>query len=295
MQSKDRVSIPAVSPDTGRLRYEETDLSSLQGSPVHFVCGIYLVCVRGECTVSTGAENFHLSSETELIFLAGTLLERLSATADFKAKVLFIPKGVYLKAMLPIDTPYLNYADEHPCYKHTGDVRSRMTWKQVCVWMDTAKMLFSGHYRTQFPDLLELDYLQAFLIWLFGTVPEKLVDQSPSSRMQLICRHFLQLLREHASQEHSASFYAAKLCISPRYLHMATTMCLNGKSPKQLIEDQLLSEVQVLLNDLTLTVTEIAERLHFPDQSYLTRFFKRRTGMSPREYRQATVAKYLTE
>ena len=67
---------------------------------------------------------------------------------------------------------------------------------------------------------------------------------------------------------------------------MATTMCLNGKSPKQLIEDQLLSEVQVLLNDLTLTVTEIAERLHFPDQSYLTRFFKRRTGMSPREYRQ---------
>ena len=262
MQSKDRVSIHAVSPDTGRLRYEETDLSSLQGNPVHFVCGIYLVCVRGECTVSTGAENFLLSSETELIFLAGTLLERLSATADFKAKVLFIPKGVYLKAMLPIDTPYLNYADEHPCYKHTGDVRSRMTWKQVCVWMDTAKMLFSGHCRTQFPDLLELDYLQAFLIWLFGTVPEKLVDQSPSSRMQLICRHFLQLLREHASQ---------------------------------LIEDQLLSEVQVLLNDLTLTVTEIAARLHFPDQSYLTRFFKRRTGMSPREYRQATVAKYLTE
>ena len=108
---------------------------------MHFVCGIYLVCVRGVCEVSTGAETFRLCDETELIFLSGTLLQRLSASPDFKARMLLIPKDVFLKAMLPIDTPYLNYADSHPCYTHTPDVRSRMTWKQVCVWMDAARML----------------------------------------------------------------------------------------------------------------------------------------------------------
>lgn len=276
----------AILPDTGRLRYEETDLSFLESSPVHFVCGIYLICVRGRCEVSTGAETFILSDETELIFLAGTLLQRVSATPDFKVRMLLIPREVYIRAMLPIDTPYLNYADEHPCYKHTQDIRSRLTWKQVCVWMDTAKMFFSGSYRSQYMDILEFDYLQAFLIWLFGTVPEKLENESQYTRQQQLCQRFLQLLREYAPKEHTAAFYAEKLCISPRYLHKATTMCLGGKSPKQLIEGQLLAETKVLLSNPSLTVTEIAEQLSFPDQSYLTRFFKRHTGMSPRQFRQ---------
>ena len=153
--------------------------------------------------------------------------------------------------------------------------------------MDMAAMLFSGDWSSQYMDLMENDFLQSFLIWLFGTVPEKIEIQSGSTRQQQLCQQFLQLIREYGTQEHSASFYADRLCISPRYLHRATTMCLNGRSPKQLIESQLLAETEVLLNDPSFTVTEIAERLNFPDQSYLTRFFKRHTGLSPRQYRQS--------
>lgn len=276
-----------ILPDTDRIRYVETDLAFLEGKPVHFICGIYLVCESGRCEVSTGAENFSLCAETELIFLAGTLLHRLEASDDFKARMILFPKDVFLKAMLPIDTPYLNYADEHPCYLHTSDERSRLTWRQACVWMDSAGMLFSGDYTSQYRELLEFDWLQSFLIWLFGTIPEKQESQSSSTRQQQICRSFMQLVREYAAQEHGAAFYAGKLCISTRYLHRATTLCLNGKSPKQIIEEQLLAEVKVLLDDPSLTVTAIAERLNFPDQSYLTRFFKRHTGISPRRFRMS--------
>lgn len=276
-----------ILPDTDRIRYVETDLAFLEGKPVHFICGIYLVCESGRCEVSTGAENFSLCAETELIFLAGTLLHRLEASDDFKTRMILFPKDVFLKAMLPIDTPYLNYADEHPCYLHTSDERSRLTWRQACVWMDSAGMLFSGDYTSQYRELLEFDWLQSFLIWLFGTIPEKQESQSSSTRQQQICRSFMQLVREYAAQEHGAAFYAGKLCISTRYLHRATTLCLNGKSPKQIIEEQLLAEVKVLLDNPSLTVTAISERLNFPDQSYLTRFFKRHTGISPRRFRMS--------
>lgn len=276
-----------ILPDTDRIRYVETDLAFLEVKPVHFICGIYLVCESGRCEVSTGAENFSLCAETELIFLAGTLLHRLESSDDFKARMILFPKDVFLKAMLPIDTPYLNYADEHPCYLHTSDERSRLTWRQACVWMDSAGMLFSGDYTSQYRELLEFDWLQSFLIWLFGTIPEKQESQSSSTRQQQICRSFMQLVREYAAQEHGAAFYAGKLCISTRYLHRATTLCLNGKSPKQIIEEQLLAEVKVLLDNPSLTVTAISERLNFPDQSYLTRFFKRHTGISPRRFRMS--------
>lgn len=279
----------SLGPDTDRIRYIETDLSDLDGRPVHFICGIYLICVRGRCEVTTGAEDFLLTDETELIYLSGTILQRLSASPDFLARMVLFPKEAFLKAMLPIDTPYLNYADAHPCYRHTPDVRSRMTWRQVRVWMDLAKSMFSGDVRTQFRELLEFDWLQGFLIWLFSTVPEKIEVEPQSTRQQQICRRFLQLIREYGAREHSAAFYAEKLCISPRYLHRASTECLGGRSPKSLIEGQILAEAKVLLSDSTLTVTQIAERLNFPDQSYLTRFFKRHVGMSPRQFRQKKV------
>ena len=40
-----------------------------------------------------------------------------------------------------------------------------------------------------------------------------------------------------------------------------------------------------LLNEPCLSVTEIAELLNFADQSYLSRFFKKNTGISPKEFR----------
>lgn len=271
--------------DTDHIRYEETDLSFLAENPCHFRCGFYIACTEGRCEVSTGAETFLLQAQTELIFLNGTLLYRLGATDDFQVRMILFPKDVFVKAMLPIDTPYMNYANEHPCYLHTPDVRSQTTWRQLCVWMDMAKMLFSGDSRTQFMELQEHDYLQGLLIWLFNTVPEKLELHSRFTRQQLLCQQFLQLIRECGAVEHSTSFYAEKLCVSPRYLHRATTQCLEGRSPKQLIEEQLVAEVKVLLSDPDQTVTSIAEQLNFADQSYLTRFFKRHTGMSPKQYR----------
>ena len=57
------------------------------------------------------------------------------------------------------------------------------------------------------------------------------------------------------------------------------------RKPKQLIDEQLVAEIKVLLNEPRLSVTEIAEQLHFPDQSYLTHFFKKNTGISPKEFR----------
>lgn len=274
--------------DTGRIIYEETSLSFLAGRPYHFRCGIYIICTEGSCEVSTGAQDFLLTPETELIFLTGTLLQRGTVSGGFKARMLVFPNDTFMKAMLPIDTPYLNYAHEHPCYCHTDDSRSRLTWKQANLWMDVAEMLFTGR-RNQFTEQQEHNFLQGLLMWLFNTIPEKIEINPDFSRQHILCHRFMQLIREYGAMEHSASFYAEKLCISTRYLHKTVTSVLNGKTPKELIDEQLVAETKVLLCDPGLTVTEIAEQLNFADQSYLTRFFKRHTGLSPKQYRSRDI------
>lgn len=270
--------------DTDVIRYMETDLSSLRQSPCHFECGIYLVCVRGTALVSTGAEQYTFDEQTELIFLTGSLMHVLNASDDFRARVLLFPKAVFLTAMLPIDTPYFNYTHEHPCYRHTPDDRSQKTWREINLWMDVAQMLFAGT-KPQFRQLQEANFMQSLLLWLFGTIPEKVSAGKSYSRKQMVCYRFMQLVREYGTREHRVEFYADRLCITPRYLHRAMVEHWGGKSPKLLIDEQLVAEVKVLLADPALSVTEIAQRLNFVDQSYLSRFFKKYTGLSPKEYR----------
>lgn len=79
--------------------------------------------------------------------------------------------------------------------------------------------------------------------------------------------------------------YYHLFCISPRYLHEITETYSNGKTPKALIDEQLTAELKVLLNNPALSIAEIASLCQFPDSSYLSRFFKKNTGISPKEYR----------
>lgn len=115
-----------ISPDTSHIRYEETDLSYLKLRPYRFKCGIYLICIQGKSIISTGVQQYAFDEQTELIFLTGSLIQIIQASADFKVRILLFPKDVFLKAILPIDTPYFNYVHEHPHYHHTADERSQI-------------------------------------------------------------------------------------------------------------------------------------------------------------------------
>ncbi len=71
------------------------------------------------------------------------------------------------------------------------------------------------------------------------------------------------------------------------YLHQIPDRYLqkrDGRGCQKIIDDFAILEIKVLLQSTGLTIQEIADRLGFPDQSYLGRYFKRHEGMSPKEY-----------
>ncbi|MGE8425471.1 MAG: helix-turn-helix domain-containing protein, partial [Sphingobacterium siyangense] len=60
---------------------------------------------------------------------------------------------------------------------------------------------------------------------------------------------------------------------------------LTGKSAIELIQNVLVEEAKSLLCQ-GLSIGEIAMKLHFSDQSFFGKFFKRNVGISPKEFRQ---------
>ena len=77
--------------DTSTIRYEETDLASLHSRPSHFVCGVYLICVRGTAVVSTGVQQYALGEQTELIFLTGSRPSHRYPLPELHARTSLLP------------------------------------------------------------------------------------------------------------------------------------------------------------------------------------------------------------
>lgn len=272
---------------TTQISYYETDLSSLEDHPFRMQNGIYIAVISGSATLNTGAETYRLVPQMELSFISGSLGQCTDRSPDFRVRIFTYTPELFAKITLPIDHIYIDYNETHPAYIHTPDPRSQRTWQELLLWMDVAKMLFGNNNYPKFRKLQEENFLQSFWMWVFDTIQERIDTKNNFTGTQLIAHRFIRMVKTEASAHHNVDYYATMLSISQRYLNRIVWRHTRGRTPKQIIDAQLIAEIKELLMDSALTVTQIAERLNFPDRSYLSRFFRRHAGISPLQYRSS--------
>ena len=80
-------------------------------------------------------------------------------------------------------------------------------------------------------------------------------------------------------------FYADQLNVSSRYLAQVTRR-ISGKTPKAIIDEYIVKEIERELSTTTHTVQEIANSFGFSSQAHLTKFFKKMKGITPSVFRK---------
>jgi len=104
------------------------------------------------------------------------------------------------------------------------------------------------------------------------------------SRDQRLFTDFVQLVSRFATEHHTIDFYASQLCITPRYLSTIIKQ-VSGKSAKQWIDEALVTRIKIDLRHTDKPIATITDDMNFPNPSFLTKFFKRMTGMTPSQFR----------
>lgn len=97
---------------------------------------------------------------------------------------------------------------------------------------------------------------------------------------------FFAMLRSHAESEHAPSFYAGQLFISVQYLSLLLKES-TGHTASYWIDNEIVRMAKNMLNIPGCTISQIAEHLHFADQSSFGKFFKKHTGISPKKYSES--------
>lgn len=104
-----------------------------------------------------------------------------------------------------------------------------------------------------------------------------------------IFNHFLRLVNLYGRREHQLSFYADNLCITSRYLG-TVVQATSGVGAKEWIDRAIISSAKVMLRHSDKQTAQIADELNFPNASFFCKYFKRLTGFTPQQYRNANDA-----
>ena len=104
------------------------------------------------------------------------------------------------------------------------------------------------------------------------------------SRAEILTDTFFALLHRYYATQRSLLFYADRLCITTKYLSKIIRRT-TGQTVYYWIEEFIVKEAKRQLRSTDATVTEIADRLGFPNSSFFAKLFRRHTSLSPNDYR----------
>lgn len=264
---------------------------SLTGDKISGICPLgsgiffYLLVQSGKGQISISGKKYVLKPLT-LVVLAPEYLGQLSEVSlDFKVDVLLVSKTF-------LDT--LPASDK--MYRHITKVLLQqrqvnfLDKQQFLVLSETLKIiqqklsLVTHHLKRE----MVQNALAAFLLEVSNIWIENHWDvfhESHQIHYEYILKSFFNSLMQNYRREHLVSFYAEQLNITPQYLSLIIKD-LTGHTPSQFIFERLYCEARALLDSPDLSIKEISEQLYFSDQSAFGKFFKKRSGISPVDFRK---------
>jgi AraC family transcriptional activator of pobA len=159
-------------------------------------------------------------------------------------------------------------------------------------YIKTAFSAVDHEYKRNAPhrNLLLESLLGAILIWLTRNSANSSGQQSKAvSRGLEHFAHFCDLIEECYTRHYPVAHYARKIGITAAHLNVLCRQAV-GQSALDLIHERMLLEARRNLVYTSMTVSVVSYTLGFSDPAYFTRFFKRRVGLSPKDFRRQATA-----
>ncbi len=115
-------------------------------------------------------------------------------------------------------------------------------------------------------------------------------SSTSQSHAAVTMQRFQQLIELHFRDNLTIAQFAGLIGITQGRLHKSC-MSTTGRTPLKIVHERLIEEAQLRLEQTSQTAEQIGFSLGFGDAGYFSRFFKRRTGFSPGQYRRECARK----
>ena len=231
---------------------------------------------QGEAHITVNLQEKTFRAGMMVLLTPGSIVTDLHFSPDFDMR------GLALFATFPLPFP-----SDHMPVVFNGEIRDFQCpadEQQLDVTHRLMDLIWLMVTSSDSPDRATLNSLIAALMNHYDNVYHA-CERIPSySREQTIYDRFIYLVSRYAKQEHHLAFYADKMCLTERYLGSVVRQ-VSGLTAKQWIDKSLIACLQAELRHSDKTLAQLADEMNFPNTSFLCKYFKRLTTLSPLAYR----------
>ena len=236
--------------------------------------GMFRFCVDGTSLVASMGETVFLSP--------GILFHVQEVSADFRYTLLFY-RVEQIRHMLGNTVVSMRlYSTLYPSactVAHTGYEEMLSSYAQMLLRLEQKEEQDTYSLHEQKLLLMAVTYrLCSIFSSTFKTAGKEM------ERKVEVFESLVKLIEDNFMRERSVAFYADQLCITPKYLSVIVkSVC--GKTVQQLLFKAIIRRSIYLMKNTNKTIQQIACDLCFPNASAFGTFFKKHTGLSPKNYR----------
>lgn len=241
-----------------------------------------VVMVRGQLTASVNGRQYQVSAGDALIVQSGSVVESMMCSSDLKIIAMAFTDGHDVEYMQR-STSEVSSLIQHRAFPVTVHLEEEAMSNYIRLYRAV-----KGIYRFT-EQRFRGDVVRGFLQISTSSFAGRIKEDFPSGenargRANELYLDFMDDLQRFCTQERSVEFYAGRRCVCSKYF-ARQVKAASGKSPGRIIRERVLIEAKALLNSTDLSVRQISDTLHFPNESFFCRWFKEASGLIPTAFR----------
>ena len=269
------------------VRYDDK-LLRLQ-NPVRLDAYLVVFCIKGRVRLSVNMKEFTMEEDQIALMIPGYIGQVVDVDEAMKEAIHYVMVGVSRRYLSGLHLDLNRIFAEGTTLLDNPCVRLSDEEKEIAQrYLELGKIVLES----EVPNKREcLGSLISSLFYLSEGVFTKRMDLARreavlrSNRADDVFNKFLRLLADYHTRERSVSFYADKLCLSPKYFSKLIKAA-SGRSAPDWIDTYVILEAKNYLKYSDMSIKQIVYQLHFADQPTFTKYFKAHTGLTPAQFRK---------
>ncbi len=242
--------------------------------------GGLVICRSGESEVILNDRRIQIRKGDMLTVFPNTIIQEISKSDDLHAYTVAVNTEFLRNINIPSSSMLYILIRQNPCISITQEQTDTII--ELCEMLRRKSSHVDHMFHKEICEnlLLTICYEVAAMYSANNEIKKR-----PQSRQDMILRQFLSLVSTDYLVNREVGYYADKLCITPKYLSIVIRS-VSGRSAADWISHVIIINAKSMLIGTQMTVQQISNALNFPNPSFFGQYFRRHTGMTPKEYRK---------